>query len=195
MVQTLLGTPGLRIERIVSLVHASPEGFWYDQEASEWVLLLKGAARLRFEGEEPIELGPGSFLNIPARKRRRVEWTYPANQRSGSPFITEIGFEGQPDHHDLHPRPARRIPSGPPTATILTVPEGWVLLPPGDAGLTRRVKAAGDHWVVQEKVGRKMFSQGRLGGVGDHRPDSGRTRGRAVHRGLRQEAGGRCPAS
>lgn len=44
--------------------------------------------------------------------------------------------------------------------TALVVPEGWALLPPGDAGLTRRVKAAGDHWVVQEKVGRKMFSRG-----------------------------------
>ena len=44
--------------------------------------------------------------------------------------------------------------------TILTAPEGWVLLPPGDAGLTRRVKAAGDHWVVQEKRGRKTFSMG-----------------------------------
>ncbi len=43
---------------------------------------------------------------------------------------------------------------------ILTVPDGWTLLPPGDAGLTRRVKAAGDHWVVQEKVGRRMFSRG-----------------------------------
>ena len=76
-VETLLGTPGLRIERIVSLGHASPEGFWYDQEASEWVLLLKGAARLRFEGEEPIELRPGAFVNIPARRRHRVEWTDP----------------------------------------------------------------------------------------------------------------------
>lgn len=43
---------------------------------------------------------------------------------------------------------------------VLTVPEGWVLLPPGDAGLTRRVKAAGDHWVVQEKKGRRTFSKG-----------------------------------
>src|ERR1022692_972129 len=43
---------------------------------------------------------------------------------------------------------------------ILTAPEGWVLLPPGDAALTRRVKAAGDHWVVQEKKGRKIFSRG-----------------------------------
>jgi len=43
---------------------------------------------------------------------------------------------------------------------VLTVPEGWVLLPPGDAALTRRVKAAGDHWIVAEKKGRKVFSRG-----------------------------------
>jgi hypothetical protein len=43
---------------------------------------------------------------------------------------------------------------------VLTVPDGWSLLPPGDAGLTRRVKAAGDHWVVQEKKGRRTFSKG-----------------------------------
>src|SRR6188508_601153 len=44
--------------------------------------------------------------------------------------------------------------------TIRTAPEGWALLPPGDAALTRRVKAAGDHWVVQERRGRKVFSRG-----------------------------------
>lgn len=77
LVETLLDTPGLRIERIVSLGHNSPEGFWYDQEASEWVLLVKGAARLRFEGQEPIELRPGAFVNIPARSRHRVDWTTP----------------------------------------------------------------------------------------------------------------------
>lgn len=43
---------------------------------------------------------------------------------------------------------------------VLTAPDGWVLLPPGDAALTRRVKAAGDHWIVQEKKGRKIFSRG-----------------------------------
>jgi hypothetical protein len=43
---------------------------------------------------------------------------------------------------------------------VLPVPTGWVLLPPGDPGLTRRVKAAGEHWVVQERKGRKIFSRG-----------------------------------
>jgi hypothetical protein len=47
-----------------------------------------------------------------------------------------------------------------PDGRILTVPAGWSLLPPGDAGLTRRVKAAGEHWIVQEKKGRKIFSRG-----------------------------------
>jgi hypothetical protein len=44
--------------------------------------------------------------------------------------------------------------------TILSPPDGWALLPPGDAGLTRRVKEAGEHWVVQEKRVRKTFSRG-----------------------------------
>jgi hypothetical protein len=43
---------------------------------------------------------------------------------------------------------------------VLTVPRGWELLLPGDAALTRRVKAAGEHWVVAEKKGRKVFSRG-----------------------------------
>jgi len=47
-----------------------------------------------------------------------------------------------------------------PDGRILTAPEGWVLLPPGDATLTRRVKDAGDHWVVAEKKGRKVFLRG-----------------------------------
>jgi len=47
-----------------------------------------------------------------------------------------------------------------PDGRILTAPENWALLPPGDAALTRRVKGAGEHWVVAEKKGRKVFSKG-----------------------------------
>jgi hypothetical protein len=43
---------------------------------------------------------------------------------------------------------------------VLSPPAGWVLLPPGDAALTRRAKVAGEHWVVQEKQGRRVFSRG-----------------------------------
>jgi len=73
---TLLDADDVRIERIVSLGHASLEGFWYDQDQHEWVMLLEGAARLRFE-DEFLEMKPGDFINIPAHKKHRVEWTTP----------------------------------------------------------------------------------------------------------------------
>ena len=47
-----------------------------------------------------------------------------------------------------------------PDGKIRQVPAEWTCLPPGDAGLTRRVKAAGPSWTVVEKVGRKTFSKG-----------------------------------
>jgi len=47
-----------------------------------------------------------------------------------------------------------------PDGRVLSIPAGWSCLPPGDAGLTRRVKAAGPSWTVIEKVGRKTFSKG-----------------------------------
>jgi cupin 2 domain-containing protein len=76
--QTLLTTGGFRVERIVSHGHASPDGFWYDQDEHEWVLVLSGAARLRLEGEaEPVVMTAGSYVDIPAHRRHRVEWTDP----------------------------------------------------------------------------------------------------------------------
>ncbi|MCE9563530.1 MAG: cupin domain-containing protein [Planctomycetes bacterium] len=76
LVETLISAANVRIERIVSHGNVSPAGFWYDQAQHEFVVLLRGAARLRFE-EGIIELMPGSFVNIPAHRRHRVEWTDP----------------------------------------------------------------------------------------------------------------------
>ncbi len=76
LLTTLLDAANARIERIVSRGHASPEGFWYDQDEHEWVVVLKGAARLRFD-DETIEMKPGDFIEIPAHKKHRVEWTTP----------------------------------------------------------------------------------------------------------------------
>jgi cupin 2 domain-containing protein len=73
---TLLDADGVRVERIVSRGHASPDGFWYDQDRHEWVMVLKGAARLQF-AEETVEMRPGDCVNIPAHRKHRVEWTTP----------------------------------------------------------------------------------------------------------------------
>jgi len=77
-VETLLARPGLRVERIVSHGQRSPPGFWYDQTEGEFVLLLAGAARLRFADEQADRaLGPGDWLDIAPHRRHRVEWTDP----------------------------------------------------------------------------------------------------------------------
>jgi len=73
--QTLLSASGIRIERIVSRGHASPDGFWYDQPEHEWVLLLAGEAGLELEGEPVRSLKPGDFLLLDAHRKHRVVWT------------------------------------------------------------------------------------------------------------------------
>jgi cupin 2 domain-containing protein len=75
LTETLVSAGSIRIERIVSHGQASPEGFWYDQAEHEWVVVLQGAARLRFD--DSVELKPGDFVNIPARRKHRVDWTTP----------------------------------------------------------------------------------------------------------------------
>lgn len=76
LIETLLQAKMVRIERIVSRGHASPPDFWYDQPENEWVVVLRGAARLRFE-DDVIGLEPGDYVNIPAHRKHRVDWTTP----------------------------------------------------------------------------------------------------------------------
>jgi cupin 2 domain-containing protein len=72
----LVDSESVRIKRVVSTGQASPPGFWYDQDRSEWVLLVAGSAGLLFEGEAaPRVLRPGDYLLIPAHRRHRVAWT------------------------------------------------------------------------------------------------------------------------
>lgn len=63
----------MRIERIVSDGHRSQDDLWCDQDIHEWVLLVEGSAAILFDGDdEPVELRPGSFLNIPSHRKHRV---------------------------------------------------------------------------------------------------------------------------
>ncbi|MFZ5781421.1 MAG: cupin domain-containing protein [Pseudomonadota bacterium] len=76
VVENLVAGAGVRIERIVSTGQASPPGFWYDQDGDEFVVLLSGAARLRFEdGGRCLDMIPGDWVEIPAHVRHRVDFT------------------------------------------------------------------------------------------------------------------------
>jgi cupin 2 domain-containing protein len=81
MFEDIVHSDAVRIERIISEAHATPEGYWYDQEKSEWVMVLKGSAGLLFEGSDAIiVMGPGDYVDIPAHKKHRVEWTDPSEK-------------------------------------------------------------------------------------------------------------------
>jgi cupin 2 domain-containing protein len=75
-VDVIVDAPGVRIERIVSTGQMTPPGEWYDQDADEWVVVLRGRARVRLEGEpDARDLYPGDHLLLRAHVRHRVEWT------------------------------------------------------------------------------------------------------------------------
>lgn len=64
----------IKIEKIVSNGQISPENFWYEQEKSEFILLLEGFAILEFENRE-VELKKGDCINIKAMEKHRVKFT------------------------------------------------------------------------------------------------------------------------
>ena len=72
---TLWQNASVKIERIVSHSHRSPENFWYDQGEDEWVIVLRGTATLEFASGELVELRDGDHLMIPRHLRHRVART------------------------------------------------------------------------------------------------------------------------
>ncbi len=77
VLDSIISTPGARIERIISKGHTSPENGWYDQEENEWVMVLEGSGSLTFEDGSVVSLSKGDHINIPAHCRHRVSWTDP----------------------------------------------------------------------------------------------------------------------
>lgn len=78
LIEVLHESRAARIERIVSRGHASPAGFWYDQERDEFIVLLSGSAEIHFrDPPERVAMVPGDHLLIPANRRHRVAATAP----------------------------------------------------------------------------------------------------------------------
>lgn len=73
--ETLAKGDSVRIERIVSHGHTSPENGWYDQKEDEWVLVVRGRARIAFEDGREVEMHAGDHLTLPAHCRHRVSYT------------------------------------------------------------------------------------------------------------------------
>ncbi|MCD6433077.1 MAG: cupin domain-containing protein [Sulfurimonas sp.] len=78
--ENIFSKDGLKIERIVSKGHISPEFGWYDQDSDEWVIVLEGEAILSFEDSDDMKLCSGDYINIPAHTKHKVSWTTPEKE-------------------------------------------------------------------------------------------------------------------
>jgi len=70
--EDILVTEKLRIERIISKGHSSPETGWYDQDENEWVMVLSGYGVIEYENGVKVTLKEGDYLNIKAHEKHRV---------------------------------------------------------------------------------------------------------------------------
>ncbi len=73
--ETITKSEYVRIERIISNGQKSPEGFFYDQDEYEFVLLLEGEAELFFKEKGRVRLKKGDYLVIEPHELHRVEYT------------------------------------------------------------------------------------------------------------------------
>jgi len=72
--ELILKHENIKIERIVSKGHKSPEAGWYDQSHNEWVVVIKGEAIITFEDRQ-VPMSTGSYINIPAHAKHKVSCT------------------------------------------------------------------------------------------------------------------------
>ncbi len=75
--ETLIESEDIKIERIISKGHTSPDSGWYDQDKNEWVIVLQGKALLAFADNTTINLKTGDYINIAAHQKHRINWTDP----------------------------------------------------------------------------------------------------------------------
>ncbi len=108
-------------------------------------------------GHRDASVGAG-----PSGRRSATRRGSPAGAgRGAAPAVTSAppSATGLAAGVTVGPGPDHRSVRGP-GGRVVRAPDDWVLVEPGDAALTRRVKAAGDHWVMEERRGRRTFGLG-----------------------------------
>ncbi len=74
----ILSKKDIKIVRIISKKHITPKGKWYNQSKNEFVLLLKGSAKLTFIKDnktKTLKMKKGDYINIPSHLKHRVDKT------------------------------------------------------------------------------------------------------------------------
>jgi cupin 2 domain-containing protein len=62
-------------EKIISNGFKSAGNDWMSEDSDEWVILLKGKAKLELENGEVLNLKPGDSFIIPANTKHKILYT------------------------------------------------------------------------------------------------------------------------
>ena len=74
-IENILRHGNVRIERITGSGAVSPDGFWFDQDENEWVMLLQGDAVIEFTDGTKTQMTAGSYISLPAHEKHRLVYT------------------------------------------------------------------------------------------------------------------------
>lgn len=72
---SLIKSKNVIVEKIISNGFKSPANEWMSDAQDEWVMLVKGRAKLEFENKDVLNLKAGDYLLIPARTKHRILYT------------------------------------------------------------------------------------------------------------------------
>jgi len=74
---TIISNDNIKIERIISYGQTTPKDYWYNQEEDEFVLILKGDAKIQYDDGSIHILNTNDSLYIQSHQKHKV--TYTAN--------------------------------------------------------------------------------------------------------------------
>lgn len=70
--ESIFDSRNVLIERIVSTGQVTPDGIWLEEDYDEWVILLQGNSKIKFDEGKTIEMEKGDYIVIPANTKHKV---------------------------------------------------------------------------------------------------------------------------
>jgi len=75
IIEQVLKNEKVKIERIVSYGQTTPKDYWYNQDKDEFVIILNGSAKIKYNDNRVFELNVGDSLYIPSHQKHQVIYT------------------------------------------------------------------------------------------------------------------------
>jgi cupin 2 domain-containing protein len=73
--ETIVTNEKVKIQRIISYGQITKDYYWYDQDEDEFVMILEGDAKIKYDDGSIYSLSKGDSLYIKAHQKHQVVYT------------------------------------------------------------------------------------------------------------------------